>query len=168
MPDNIRWAVLSCLLAAFARGAGAQSTPAAVSRRSSAGKIASDKRVFVSNMGTHVILPSDKNQLEDRPYNEFYAALKAWGRYQLVDTPGDADLVFEIGFIVPPGAEPQLSLRIVDAKTHFRLWTIFDPVRVTIRTAKWDTNFADGITSLVNDLKKLSVRAEASAQHLNK
>jgi hypothetical protein len=30
-------------------------------------------------MGTHVILPSDKDQLEDRPYNEFYAALKAWG-----------------------------------------------------------------------------------------
>jgi hypothetical protein len=168
MPDNIRWAVLSCVLAAFAGGASAQSSSAAVPAGPVPVQIASDKRVFVSNMGTYVILPSDKDQLEDRPYNEFYAALKAWGRYQLVDTPGDADLVFEIGFIVPPGSEPQLRLRIVDAKTHFRLWTIFDPVRVTVRTAKWDKNFAEGITNLVNDLKKLSVRAEASAQHLNK
>ena len=31
-------------------------------------------------------------------YNEFYAAMKSWGRYELVSSPADADMVFEIRF----------------------------------------------------------------------
>ena len=36
----------------------------------------------------------------DRAYNEFYAAMKTWGRYELVAAPRDADLVFEIRLTV--------------------------------------------------------------------
>jgi hypothetical protein len=67
-------------------------------------QIASAKKVFISNMGTDTISAGVWRQLqlaENKPYNEFYAAVKAWGRYQLVDSPADADLVYEIGFAMP-------------------------------------------------------------------
>src|ERR1051326_9375197 len=31
----------------------------------------------------------------DRPYNQFYETMKDWGRYELVASPSDADLVLE-------------------------------------------------------------------------
>jgi hypothetical protein len=37
----------------------------------------------------------------DRAYNQFYAAAKAWGHYETVTSPADADVLFEIGFSVP-------------------------------------------------------------------
>ena len=61
--------------------------------------------------------------------------MKNWGRYELVGSPSDADLVFEISFAAPMvGADklttfaPNLRLEILDAKTHFLLWTIIEPV----------------------------------------
>ena len=97
-------------------------------------QIASAKKVFISNMGTDTI--SAAFRMENKPYNEFYAAVKAWGRYQLVDSPADADLVYEIGFSapivqeeLPPYYSPQFNLSIVDARTHFRLWTLLALVR---------------------------------------
>ena len=37
----------------------------------------------------------------NEPYNRFYAAMKSWGRYELVASPADADWVFEIRFTAP-------------------------------------------------------------------
>ena len=37
------------------------------------------------------------------PYNEFYEHMKSWGKYQLVQAPADADLVFEIRFVTFTG-----------------------------------------------------------------
>jgi len=66
-------------------------------------QIASAKKVFISNMGIDTIsaVVFRRELAENKPYNEFYAAVKAWGRYQLVDSPADADLVYEIGFVMP-------------------------------------------------------------------
>lgn len=35
----------------------------------------------------------------DLTYNEFYALIKDWGKYELVAAPSHADLVFEIRYI---------------------------------------------------------------------
>ena len=59
--------------------------------------------------------------------------------------------------------EPQLNLSILDAKTHFRLWTLVEPVGGAFRRVTWDKNFADGMSRLMNDLKKLAERADAAA-----
>jgi hypothetical protein len=133
-------------------------------------QIASAKKVFISNMGIDTIsaLVFRRELAENKPYNEFYAAVKAGGRYQLVDSPADADLVYEIGFAMPivsagePTAyQPQFNLSIVDARTHFRLWTLLAPVNRAIGRLTPDKNFAAGMTNLMEDLKKLSVRADA-------
>src|SRR6266478_3790075 len=60
-------------------------------------QILTAKKVFIANGG------GDESRYEaasysggpDRAYNEFYAAMKTWGRYELVAAPGDADLVFD-------------------------------------------------------------------------
>jgi hypothetical protein len=62
-------------------------------------QITRGKTVFISNAG------GDTNDLysggPDRLYNQFYAAIQSWGRYQLVAGPGDADLVLAISFSNP-------------------------------------------------------------------
>lgn len=66
-------------------------------------QIASGKKVFVSNAGLDVVSLTlfRKAGDPDQPYNDFYAAMKNGGHYELVTTPADADLVFEIRFTAP-------------------------------------------------------------------
>src|SRR5258708_38034840 len=70
-------------------------------------QISAAKRVFVANAGGEQP-PSDGQQFSgdsDRAYNQFYAAMKTWGKYELVGAPADADLWFEIRLKIPPAAE---------------------------------------------------------------
>src|SRR5262249_58085013 len=65
-------------------------------------QILSAKKVFIANAG------GDESRFDapgytggpDRFYNEFYAGAKSWGRYELVSTPAEADLIFEIQLTV--------------------------------------------------------------------
>lgn len=133
-------------------------------------QIAAAKRIFISNGGV------DGNSLEafrrtggsDQPYNQFYNAMKGWGRYELVAAPADADLVLEIRFAAPlTGCDkicsyaPQLGLTILDAKTHFTLWTLIEPVDGAFRKATWEKNFSKGMTNLMDDMRKLAGQHEA-------
>lgn len=54
------------------------------------------KRVFLGNAGVDSSsYPAFQRSGDiNQPYNWFYAAMKNWGRYQLVGTPAEADLVF--------------------------------------------------------------------------
>src|SRR5271168_4126405 len=85
-------------------------------------------KIFISNAGGDID-PNTRRLgefvgLPIRPYNEFYAAMKSWGRYQLVSAPAEADLVFEISFSVSlatGGADAKFHLVILDPKTHVTL-----------------------------------------------
>ena len=123
------------------------------------------KRVFLGNAGGDGMSISIFRRSGDvnQPYNWFYLAMKNWGRYELVGSPADADLVFEISFAAPlVGADklstfaPYLRLEILDAKTHFLLWTIVEPVQGAYRKTTWETNFNTGVTNLVSDLKNMT------------
>lgn len=61
------------------------------------------KKVFIANAGGDEPWDSEAQFSggPERAYDEFYAAMKNWGRYQLVNAPGDADLWFEIAFATP-------------------------------------------------------------------
>jgi hypothetical protein len=122
------------------------------------------RKVFISNAGYDVISREtfQRAQQPDRPYNDLYAAIKKWGKYDLVSTPAESDLVFEIrfGFSVvryenPVNYAPELHLAIFDTKTHFLLWTITEPVNGAWRKTTWNRNFDSGMTALMEELKAL-------------
>ena len=123
------------------------------------------KRVFLGNAGVDGLSISTFRASGDmnQPYNWLYTAMKNWGRYELVGTPADADLVFEVSFAAPlVGTEklltsaPYLRLEILDAKTHFLLWTIVESVQGAYRKTTWENNFNTGMTNLLNDLKNIT------------
>jgi hypothetical protein len=127
--------------------------------------IAAARKVFISNAGADVEAQSVFKRAgePDQAYNHFYSAMQAWGRYELVSSPAEADLVFEIRFSAPTyynGTlaiyEPQFGLNIVDAKTHFLLWSIAESVEGAFRKATWVKNFDHGLDDLMDDLKKLA------------
>ena len=85
-------------------------------------------------------LPSPLQRLARPRVNQFYAAMQKWRRYDLVDDPEDADLVFELRLTGPNGPAnpdkpkgaseplPIFRLAIVSRKSHFTLWTVTESV----------------------------------------
>jgi hypothetical protein len=130
------------------------------------------KKVFVSNAGDETL--AEYSRGPDRAYNQLYAALKGWGRYELVAMPGDAELVFEISFTsrylgeaVSGGGkdfpvsnrnyrDSQLRLKIVDLKTHVLLWTYIEHVQSAILQGNRDKNFDVAMAALVYDIRNVA------------
>jgi hypothetical protein len=128
-------------------------------------QIPSAHRVFLANGGSDAMeLAAFKRDGDrDEPYNWLYAARKSWGRYQLVSTPAEADLVMEVSFTAPlsnvgnaPSYEPQMAVTIFDAKTHFKLWVITEETEGAIRKATWEKNFSETIANVIDDMKPLA------------
>jgi hypothetical protein len=125
-------------------------------------QIAKAKSVFISNAGAEgagdVYSGGD-----DRPYNQFYAAMKSWGRFELTPAPAGSDLVFELftnlSFNAVPGT--RLRLSILDPSTHTVLWTLNGNVKPGVRRATLDKNFDDAMASLVASVKELAARPVA-------
>lgn len=94
-------------------------------------QILAAKRIFIPNEGRECVefdqagFPGGSN----RAYDEFYAAMKRWGRYRIVDAPSKADLVFRFSFTCPSD-NAQFRLTILDAKTGIELWGVTEPLQV--------------------------------------
>jgi hypothetical protein len=140
-------------------------------------QIVSARKVFISNAGADIVSQSAFKRAgePDEAYNHFYSAMQSWGRYELVSTPGEADLVFELRFTAPmymngslPIFEPQFGLSILDAKTHFLLWSLAVPVEGAFRKATWLKNFDHGLGRLMDDLRNMTARAVGSAEPVRK
>lgn len=91
----------------------------------------------------------------DLTYNEFYAMMKNWGKYELVSSPADSDLVFEIRFLSGI-SDSQLRLSIVDPKTHIVLWPFIQHVESSSRETARRQKFYEAMADLVEDLKKVT------------
>jgi hypothetical protein len=132
-------------------------------------QIATAKKVFISNAGRE-FLPNLWSGTPDRTYNEFYTAVKTWGRYDLVGAPGEADMVFEISFSNPittvgGGAStntPHFWLVLRDPKTHVVLWTLEEYVPTVGLQKARDKKFDDALNTLVDDLKALTAQSAAT------
>jgi hypothetical protein len=133
-------------------------------------QVSAAKRVFIGNAGGDerrdaVIF----NGGPGRAYDEFYAAVKTAGRYQIVGNPAEADLLFEIGFTAPMvsgvGAkrdslaempyDPQIHLAIRDPKTNALLWAMTEHVQWAILQGNRDKNFDQSLARIVSDLREL-------------
>ena len=88
-------------------------------------------------------------------YDEFYAAVKASGRYQIVDAPGDADMIFEINYKGNPAIPAELDLHILDVKTHTLLWTIREQVPGVFLTKNVGKKIKQTLDRIVADVLAL-------------
>ena len=134
-------------------------------------QIASAKTVFVSNAGEKNDYQARRSNWFSEPnqtYNHFYSAMKSWGRYELVSSPGDADLILEIQLAYdegPSGPLAYLVLRVVDLKTRVTLWRLSAPVEVAVRNQTRQKNFDTAMSSLVDDFKKLASSATGARKN---
>jgi hypothetical protein len=133
-------------------------------------QIAAARSIFIANAGGESLdTVTDQTVFHggpDRPYNELYAAMQAWGHYQIVSSPAAADLIFQIswnlrdtGLKLPVLGE--LRLVVIDPKTNVTLWSLTEYVRGAVLLGNRDKNFDSAMTAIVNRMKALGVPAAA-------
>jgi hypothetical protein len=124
--------------------------------------ILSARTIFISKASGYSFVPM---VTADQPYNDFYAAMKDWGRYQVVGSPTDADLIIEIRLECASGpCNWGLEATILDPKTHAILWVCAETVQYAARIKTNPKNFDKSMAALVADLKALSGSAGAASQ----
>lgn len=119
-------------------------------------QLVSGRKVFVSNGGADESSPYvfTKGAIPAQPYNLLYAAMKTWNRYEIVPTPAEADLVFEVR-VTNAREGNGVIVTIFDAKTHFKLWTITEVIGAAARFKTYDKNVAKAVDQAVQDLKAI-------------
>ncbi|MGA8500598.1 MAG: hypothetical protein WB683_03550 [Candidatus Sulfotelmatobacter sp.] len=163
---------ISALIQAVSAQQSKETAPAPVPAQ-----IAAAQKVFISNAGgaslETVIDETVFNGGPDRPYNQFYAAMKSWGRYEVVSTPADADLVFEISWaLTDTGLRlpvlGQLRLVVIDPKTRITLWNLTEYVRGALLLGNRDKNFDQAMNTVVARLKALTTPPPPTADAVQK
>jgi hypothetical protein len=158
--------------------AAAQSTPAAIAPVPR--QILEAKRVFISNAGGDSYGSESYFRLTrfdggpDRFYDQFYAAVKRTGRYELSDGPADADIVYEVRFTTPivdrqsPTDfvyDPQLTVTILDPKTRVKLWTLTEHIESSRDKTANDRSFDQAVDRIVDDAQTLATSSDAARLH---
>jgi hypothetical protein len=167
--------VMSSLFTGFATAQGKQKLePAPIPTQ-----ISTAKKVFIANAGGDdpgVVEPLFSGG-PDRAYNQFYAAMKSAGRYELVGSPADADLLFEVRFTVISDKRPTglwgtngtadandavFRLEIRDPKINALLWAYNEHMEWALLQGNRNKNFDQALARLVTDVAGLAARASAS------
>jgi hypothetical protein len=126
--------------------------------------IVNAKKIFLSNGGG-----------SNLAYDAFYSDMKSWGKYQIVGSPEEADLIIELAYRVEDKGtrvwsttnaynnttqvhskqitDPQLILTIYDAKTKNSLWSETDHRKLAVREKNREKETAISAQRLVDDLK---------------
>jgi hypothetical protein len=170
-------ALMSALLLTAAVVGGQEPQPSPVPLAPVPPALLNARKVFISNAGADSgLFPHPFSGDPDRPYNQFYAEIKNWGRYELVGDPGDADLVFELHLIAPNGPQspskqngaadplPMFRLVILDRKTHYVLWALTESVEFAFLQKTHDHNFDVALHLVTEDLKRL-ISTPATTDH---
>ena len=161
---------LALLLASTPLTRAQQTTPAAPVPS----QIQQAQTIFLTNSASDPNFPID----ETKAYNDIYAALQTWGRYKLVNSPEQADLVFQLKGIAPitdvsgnrggvyTVTSPAFQLTILDPKSNIALWTITSPVNVTGKNevlARWVSNSETNLVSRVKVVSGQSLSPDETA-----
>lgn len=121
-------------------------------------QILTAKKVFISNAGGEW----NSNLWSggpERTYDDFYAAVKSWGKYELVSSPGEADMVLAIRLEGTPFPYAEFRLVLLEPKTHIALWALNESIVVSGLKNSRDKKFDEAIDSLVGDLKALTAQS---------
>ena len=122
------------------------------------------KKIFLTNGGG-----------SDLAYDAFYAEMKNWGKYQIVGSPDEADIIVELAYRVERGGthvwsstntytgatqvhsaeitDPQLVLTIYDGKSKESLWSAIDHRRLARRQKNREKEIINSAQRLVDELK---------------
>lgn len=138
-------------------------------------QILAAKKIFIANAGEDQPIEADSvfTGGSQRAYDEFYAAVKSTGKYELVGAPADADLLLELGVTVPPAGggapdaivfgkvpyDPRFRLVIRDPKTNALLWTLIEHVQWAVLQGNRDKNFEMALLRIENDLQGLVAKS---------
>lgn len=140
-------------------------------------QILAAKKVFIANGGGDESLFGSPQYSggPDRLYNEFYAGMKSWGRYELVGRPEEADLLFEIRLMVlqplrlehlgggdNPAYDSQFHLAIRDMKTHETLWGLTEHAQTAILQGNRDKNFEQALEGILSELRRIAGPAQVA------
>jgi len=126
--------------------------------------IVNAKKIFLSNGGG-----------SNFAYDAFYSKMKEWGKYEIVGSPEEADLIVELSYRVEDKGtrvwsstntynnttqvhsaqiiDPQLILTIYDARTKNSLWSETDHRRLARREKNREKETVNSAQRLVDDLK---------------
>jgi hypothetical protein len=159
---------LACFTVQTARAQ--QTTPAAPAPS----QIQQAQAIFLTNSGSDPNFPIDAT----KAYNDIYAALQTWGRYKLVSSPDQADLVFHLKGIAPltdvsgnrggvySVTSPAFQITIRDPKSNVALWTITSPVTVMGKNqvlARWVSISETNLVSRVKVVADQSLSPDETA-----
>jgi hypothetical protein len=121
------------------------------------------KKAFISyELGDVTAFPEAYSGGPERAYSEFYSAMKAWGRYDLVSDPAQADIVFAVRFSDPAGSLPQIRIGVTDARSKIVLWGFVEQVDFKFRKKNRDLAFTDSVKLLVTDIQTLIAQSTVS------
>ena len=134
-------------------------------------QILTAKAIFISNAGGDEMTLDDPifTGGPDRAYSQFYAAMRNWGRFEIVGSPAQADLLLEIRQEVQTvslggkaGAIPLFRLIIRDPKTNSLLWAFHLHEQFGLGQRESDRNFDRAVNRLVAHLQALVVQGPPS------
>ncbi|MDP9160233.1 MAG: hypothetical protein M3O09_08380 [Acidobacteriota bacterium] len=120
-------------------------------------QIGSARKVFISNGGDDTYF---RELGSVHSYDHLYAAVKNWGRYELVSSPQEAEAVFQIRLTRQlheygnnRALVPFLEVAILDPKTHTSLWAVNRELETNLvgKHAKFDK----AIDEIIGELKGL-------------
>ena len=127
------------------------------------------KKVFLTN-----------SRASDPAFNAFYSAMETWGRYRIVGSRDEADLIVELAcrfgngrtwlddeyYGAPDGSRRHdgyygsreqilttTTLTIFDAKSKKRLWSSFDRRKLALRQKNREKDAVNSAQKLVEELK---------------
>ena len=162
------WCSFACVSLLSAASGFAQSSPAAPLPAA----LQTAQRVFISNAGADSgLFPHPFSGGPERFYDQFYAAVKGMGRFDIVSDPGEAELVLELRLIAPSGPSdpnkvkgasdplPMFRLTIFDRKSHYALWTLTRSIDRAVSQKSHDRNFDDAMAALALDLKRVTMKS---------
>jgi hypothetical protein len=144
-------------------------------------QILAAKKIFIANAGGDEMAENDPifTGGPARAYNQFYDAMKTWGRFAIVSSPAEADMLLEIrqdvSAVTPTGRSaasssyiPQFSLKIRDPKSNALLWGFNIHTTFGIGQSASDANFDQAVDRLVTDLRVLVAQSAPPAASENK
>jgi hypothetical protein len=168
MKNSLLLATLGTLLLLSAPGASAQSAEDFAAPPLAS--LTAAKTIFIHNDGAGSIV-----------YDAFCDAIRDWGKYTIVSSPGDADLTVELSYSAPDKADQgapswggnsfvaaqpkrektgaEITLTLYDSRTSQALWSASDPQKHALREKNRDREAIQSVQHLVSDLE---LRAGAS------